>query len=565
METRTERRPVTPSDAQPGQGQLAGASVNVGLGAKGWRFWTIFAALAITSLLAAVESTVTSTAMPAIARALDSGELYVWFANAYTLTSTAFLPFFGQIADIFGRRWLTITIVAVFALGSGVSGGAYSTGMLIAGRAVQGVGGGGIILMIEMIICDLVPLRERGAAMGIIFAVFALGSSMGPFIGGIITQRVTWRWVFWINLPIAAVALVLLITFLHVKHDRESSVISRLRRLDYTGNALLVASVTAVLLALTYGGTRYSWSSWHVLLLLVLGFLGLGLFIAYESSRWCAEPMTPPHLFRNRTSAAAFCLTFVHSFYSFWVLYFLPVYFQGVQMADPTRSGVLLLPTVIILVPAGLVSGMLLSKFGKYRVIHLAGFALMTLGLGLFILLDNESRLSLYIGLQFFGGVGSGLVLSTLLPATQAALSEKDTASSTAAWAFIRSLGTVWGVSVPAAIFNSRADSLSWSIDDVSTRDMLRNGQAYSHASADWLSGLPNTTLSQVTNVFSEILRTVWIVLTAIAAVSVLIVFVEKEIKMREELDTEYGISVPENTATTTIEPRNDKEESKAD
>lgn len=340
--------------------------------------------------------------------------------------------------------------------------------------------------------------------------------------------------------------------------------LSRLRCLDYTGNALLIASVTAILLALTYGGTRYSWSSWHVLLPLVLGFVGLGLFIAYESSRWCAEPMTPPHLFQNRTSAAAFYLTFVHSLYSFWVLYFLPIYFQGVQMAGPTRSGVLL-PTVIILVPAGLVSGVLLSKFGRYRVIHLAGFALMTLGSGLFILLDNESRLGLYIGLQFFGGVGSGLVLSTLLPATQAVLSEKDTASSTAAWAFIRSLGTVWGVSVPAAIFNSRADNLSWSIDDVSTRDMLGNGQAYSHASADWLSGLSNTTQSQVTNVFSESLRTVLIVLTAIAGVSVFIVFVEKEIKMREELDTEYGISVPEKTATTAIEPRDEKEESKAD
>ncbi|KAI4862252.1 MFS general substrate transporter [Hypoxylon rubiginosum] len=443
------------SDAENGIQATATASNG------GWRFWAIFLALAITSLLAAVESTVTSTAMPLIAAALDAGELYVWFVNAYTLSSTALLPLYGQIADIFGRRWLTITTVAIFALGSGISGGASSAGMLIAGRAIQGAGGGGVILMIEMIICDLIPLRERGKFMGIIFAVFAIGSSLGPFIGGAIAQDATWRWVFWINLPIAAVALALLIAFLHVNHNSELSTTDRLRRIDYTGNVILLASVTAILIALTYGGTCYPWSSWRVLLPLILGFAGLGVFVAYESSRWCVEPMTPPHLFKNRTSAAAFYLTFVHSLYSFWVLYFLPVYFQAVQLQGPSRSGVLLLPTVVVIVPGAMISGVILSKFGRYRPLHFAAFALMALGTGLFIILDQFSSVALYVCLQLIGGLGSGLALSTLLPATQAALSEKDTASSSATWAFVRTFGTVWGVSVPAAIFNSRCDTLS--------------------------------------------------------------------------------------------------------
>ncbi|KAI1475577.1 MFS general substrate transporter [Daldinia eschscholtzii] len=518
---------------------------------RGWRFWAIFLALSITSLLAAVESTVTSTAMPVIARALDAGELYVWFVNAYTLASTALLPLYGQIADIFGRRWLTIATVAIFALGSGISGGATSAGMLIAGRAVQGAGGGGIILMIEMIVCDLVPLRDRGSFMGVIFAVFAIGTSLGPFIGGAIAANTTWRWVFWINLPIAAVALFLLVAFLHVNYDREPSIADRLHRIDFTGNAILIASVTSILIALAYGGTLYPWSSWRVILPLVLGFGGLGLFIAFESSRWCSDPMTPLHLFQNRTSAAAFYLTFIHSLYSFWVLYFLPVYFQGVQLQDPTRSGALLLPTVVTIVPGGLISGIVLTKFGRYRPLHFVAYALMTLGTGLFILLGPSSSLPLYICIQFIGGLGSGFALSTLLPATQAALSENDTASSSATWAFIRSFGVVWGVSVPAAIFNSRCDELSVNIDDPTVRSQIANGQAYSHVTSEWALSLTGDTREQVIAVFNDSLKLIWIVATAIAGISFFLVFVEKEIKLRDNLETEYGIKAREKDAET--------------
>ncbi|KAJ2970576.1 hypothetical protein NUW58_g9650 [Xylaria curta] len=483
--------------------------------------------------------------MPAIAEALSAGELYVWFVNAYTLSSAALLPLYGQVADIFGRRWLTIAVVAIFAIGSGVSGGANSPGMLIAGRAVQGGGGGGIILMIEMIICDLVPLRERAKFMGIIFAVFALGSSLGPFIGGAIAQNVSWRWVFWINLPIAGASLVLLIAFLHVNYNRQLSVTNRLRRIDYTGNVIMLASVTSILIALTYGGTRYPWSSWRVLLPLLLGFAGLGAFVTFECSRWCTNPMTPLHLFRNRTSAAAFFLTFIHSLFSFWVLYFLPVYFQAAKLYDPIRSGVLLLPTVVIIVPGGLISGALLSKFGKYRPIHMAAFFLMALGAGLLVLLDQDSVLGLYVGLQFIGGLGSGLALSTLLPAVQAALDEKDTASSSATWAFIRTFGTVWGVSIPAAIFNSRCDSLASQITDLAVQNQIAHGQCYSHATSAWVQSLELPIRNSVIGVFSDSLRIVWAVATAIVGTSFFVVFLEKEIKLRDSLETEYGMEIP--------------------
>ncbi|POR37782.1 Putative major facilitator superfamily protein [Tolypocladium paradoxum] len=315
-------------------------------------------ALAITSLLAAVESTVTSTALPVISDVLDMGELHMWFVNAYFVMSTAFLPLFGQAADVFGRRWLTIGIVA-----SDTSGGATSTALLIAGRAIRGVGDGGINLMIEMIVCDLVPLRDRGRFMGVMFAFFAVGTSLGLFIGGAI--------VFSINLPISGVSLILFAAFLHVNYQRGPSTAKRHRRIDYTGIAILTSSTTAILIALTYGGTRYPWSAWQVLLPLMLGFAGLG------------------------------------GFYLF-IIYFIPVFFQAVPVEGPTTSGVLLPPTVVTIVPGALISGLILSKFARYRSLH---FAMMTVGIGLFILLKQDSGLALYVVFQIIGVFKDSLYL----------------------------------------------------------------------------------------------------------------------------------------------------------
>ena len=414
--------------------------------------------------------------------------------------------------------------------------------MLIAGRAVQGIGGGGINLMIDLITCDLVPLRERGNFMAIIFAIFAVGTSLGPFVGGVLVQHTSWRWVFYINFPIGGVALALLVGFLHVKHDTTITFKQKIKKIDFTSNLLLVTSVTSVLIALTYGGTRFSWSSWRVILPLVLGLAGIIGFGFFEASKFVKEPTLPPHLLRNRTTATALFLTFIHALFSFWIIYLLPVYFQGVLLKSTTRSGVLLLPTVITIVPGGLVSGTILSKFGRYKPIHIAGFSLMTLGIGLFILLNQYSGVAVYVVVQIIAGIGSGLVLTTLLPAVQAPLSEKDTGLSTGAWAFVRSFGTIWGVAIPAAIFNSRSDALSSRVSDLAARKAVSHGQAYSHASREFLNGLDAETKDQIVGVFSDSLRLVWIVAVAFAAVALLAVFIEKEIELRQDLETEFGM-----------------------
>ena len=291
-------------------------------------------------------------------------------------------------------------------VGSETSGGASNMTMLITGRTIQGIGGGGVTMLVDLIVCDLVPLRERGTAMGIIFGAVNIGTALGPFLGGVIAESSTWRWVFYLNLPIGAVATTLLLAFLHAKYERESNLMTKFTKVDLTGNDIFIATTTAMLIALTNGGTRYSWSSWHIILPLTAGFAGLWLFYIFEVSKLCVEPSLPRQLFANRNSATAFALTFVHTLLMYWEMFFLPVYFQAILGSTPARSGVQLLPTVIVLMIFGAIGGGAMQKFGRYRPFHHAGFALMTIGFGTFTLLDDHPSAAVWVMFQIVFAAG---------------------------------------------------------------------------------------------------------------------------------------------------------------
>ena len=262
----------------------------------------------------------------------------MWTINAYTLTLTAVQPLYGQAADIFGRKVVMIVAICLFILGSGICGGAKNTAMLVGGRAVQGLGGGGLSILPAMVVCDLVLLRERQKYTGLIYGAFAIGTVIGPVVGGTLVEGVGWRWIFWLNLPVAAVALGLVVMFLQVNHDRKGTTWRQLAGIDYIGNAILMAAVTSVLMALSGAGTTNLWNSWRTLVPLLLGSLGLPLYVAFESSPWCQQPTTPFRLFVNRTSVIAFMLTFLHGVILYWATYFMPIYFQAVLQTSPQRS-----------------------------------------------------------------------------------------------------------------------------------------------------------------------------------------------------------------------------------
>ncbi|GLA78050.1 hypothetical protein AtubIFM55763_010535 [Aspergillus tubingensis] len=488
--------------------------------------------------------------MPTIVHDLDSSSAYVWIANAYFLTSTAFQPLYGQSANIFGRRSLIILSVVLFAIGSAVSGSARSTNVLIVGRTIQGVGGGGINVLVDIIVSDLVPLRERPN-------VFAVALSLGPVIGGIMTQRVTWRWIFYINLPISGAALVLLMLFLRTEYKKDS-IRDMLKRVDFAGNTLLVASVLAVLLALTWGGTEHPCSSWRTILPLVLGSLGLVGFMVFQASgKGAEEPTMPIRLFANRTSLATFGLTFLHAILTYWMTYFLPVYFQAVLEASPTASGVDFLPSAVAAIPFAILAGAGLSISGRYRPFQFIGVILLTISFGLLTRLNAMTSTGYWVRVQILAAAGSGVLLTTTLPALQAPLPEADVAIATATWAFLRSFGGVWGVAIPSAVFNSRVNALVDRVKSSVPREELRNGGAYALASKTFMQSMDSTpgVKAQVLGVYIDSLRLVWQVGIAFGLLAFVVAFVVKEVPMREQLETKFGLTDGDDNGHSSVAP----------
>lgn len=379
--------------------------------------------------------------------------------------------------------------------------------------------------------------------MAVIFGAISVGTGLGPFLGGVIVQTTSWRWVFLLNLPVGVIALILLVFFLRIKTPKSVGTWrEKLTRLDLGGNLIFIISTSLILVALAYAGSLWSWKSYNAIATLLFGFSGIVVFIFYEESNYCPHPTIPLRLFRNRTSAAAFAITFIHSLLTLLVIYFLPVYFQGVLISTPTRSGVQMLPTVIVLVPFSAISGFLLSKFGRYKPFHIAGFTIITIGLGCFILLDRNTSMGAWVMVQFTVAVGSGFSLSTLLPAVQAKLSDKDTAAATATWAFVRQFGVVWGVSVPAAIFNSRVETLLPRISSIVVREALDNGAAYDHGTKAYINQFQNPLRSEIISVYEDSLQLVWVFAAVLAGLGFLLVFLEEEVDLRTENSTDFGL-----------------------
>ena len=266
-------------------------------------------------------------------------------------------------------------------------------------------------VLLEIIVCDILPLRERGKFLAPIFGIISLGTALGPFFGGPIVQYTSWRWVFYLNLPIGGVTLVLLFLFLNVHYDKKTDLMARLTRIDWIGNIIFVLTMVSILIALSWAGYKYPWSSFRTLVPLILGLLELVAFLIYEASPWCVEPTMPLHLFTNRTSTTAYALTFLHSIATISAIYFIPIYFQGVRGASPARSGVDLLLTIFFLVPAAITAGGLLSTLSRYRPLHHAGFAIMVIGFGLFSLLDASSSTAVWVIFQAIQACGVGIVL----------------------------------------------------------------------------------------------------------------------------------------------------------
>ncbi len=432
---RTTSPPCPPGPGPGGPGR--GGSVLVSL-----------CALLLGMLLGALDQTIVATALPTIVSDLGGMDHISWVVTAYLLAATAATPLWGKLGDQYGRKRLFQTAIVIFLAGSALCGMARNMPELIGFRALQGLGGGGLIVLSMAIIGDIVTPRERGRYQGLFGAVFGTTSVLGPLLGGLFTEHLSWRWVFYVNLPIGIVALAAIAVALHVPVSTTRHVI------DYLGSLLIAAVAACLILVATLGGTTWGWSSPQTVGLAVLGVVLAAAFVAVE--RRAAEPVLPLKLFRVRTFTLSAVISFVVGFAMFGAMTYLPTFLQVVQGVSPTMSGVHMLPMVVGTLLASTTAGQIVSRTGRWKVFPVVGAGVTALGLLLLHELDENSSDAELNAFFFVFGAGLGLVLQVLVLIVQNAVPYEDLGVATSGVTFFRSIGAAFGVAVFGALFAGR-------------------------------------------------------------------------------------------------------------
>jgi EmrB/QacA subfamily drug resistance transporter len=409
------------------------------------RVLVIIGALMLGMLLAALDQTIVSTALPTIVGDLGGGAHIAWVVTAYLLAATVSTPLWGKLGDQYGRKFFFQASIVIFLIGSAFSGLSHSMIELIAFRSAQGLGAGGLMVGAQAIIGDIVSPRDRGRYVGLFGAVFGLASIVGPLLGGFFVDYLSWRWIFYINLPIGAVALVVVASRVPGHLGRVHHVI------DYLGAAVLAAAAASLVLFTSLGGTSYPWGSTPIVTLAVLGVVLVGVFVIVE--RRATEPVLPLHLFKMRTFWVTSVVGFIVGFAMFGAIVYLPAFFQVVRGISPTLSGVRLLPLMAGLLVVSIGSGQIISKTGKYRFWPIAGSAVMTIGV--FLLSRMEVHTSAYLEALYMVllGMGLGGVMQVLVIIVQNAVPHSDLGVATSAATFFRSIGGSFGTAIFGAIF----------------------------------------------------------------------------------------------------------------
>lgn len=410
----------------------------------------VFVGLMSGMFLAALDQSIVGTALPTIVGELGGLQHYSWVATSYMLTSTASAPLYGKLSDLYGRRGVFQAAIVIFLVGSVLGGVAQDMTQLIVFRAVQGLGAGGIMVLAMAIVGDIVSPRERGRYQGYVGTVFAASSIVGPLFGGFFVDHLTWRWIFYINLPVGAVALVITTSALRLPFKRQEHAI------DYLGSALLVAAVSTFLLVTVWGGREHAWGSATILGLLAGSTALLVLFILRERS--AAEPVLPLRLFRSPIFSISVAGLFIVGLSMFGAVIFLPLFLQLVTGASATKSGLLMLPMMGGLMTASVVSGQIITRVGRYKIFPVAGAGIVSVGIALLSTLEADTSRVTSGVFMAITGAGIGLIMPVLMLVLQNAVDHRDLGTATSAGNFFRSMGGAVGVAVYGAILTNRMD-----------------------------------------------------------------------------------------------------------
>ena len=519
----------------------------------------IVGSLCMALFLAALDVTIITTALPTIATHFEANAAgYTWIGSAYLLAAAASAPVWGKISDIFGRKNIILLANAVFMAGSLIAALSTSVGMLIAARVIQGIGGGGLVILVYVCIGDLFSMRERPKYFGIMGMIWAIASGVGPVIGGVFTEKVSWRWCFYINLPLDGLSLLLLFFFLKLSNPR-TPLVEGLKSIDWVGVLLIVSGVFMFLYGLGSGGVTSPWDSAFTLCLIIFGVVTIGLFFINEW-KFAKYPIIPLRLFREPSNLACLGSCFIHGFVFISGSYFMPLYFQVVLSASPILSGVYLFPMVLVFSAVSAITGIFIKNTGKFREPIWFGMAFMTLGYGLFINLPDHKYWPKIIIYQMIVGVGVGPNFQAPLVALQSHLKGHDIAVGTATFGSVRNLATSISIVLGGVVFQNelakRKRQLAAAVGSGLAEQMASSSFG---TGASQLARLPPDQKAVVNSVYTSSLQKMWIFYTAFAAVGIVIsLFIKKKELSSEKMDVKTGLAEQERVRV--LEKQEDKD-----
>ncbi|KAH9954618.1 major facilitator superfamily domain-containing protein [Lactifluus volemus] len=502
---------------------------------KDWKFWCIIFSLTLNNLLTALEFSSIGTVLPTIVHELK-GEQFVWVGSAYAFGSTALVPLCGGLTQIIGRRPIVLSALFLFALGSAICATASSMNILIAGRSIQGLGAGAITSTSQIILSDLVTLSERGTFSGITSLAWAIGGGVGPLIGGSLAQRGQWRWIFYLNLPICALTASLVLLFLRLKTP-PATLREKLSKIDFIGNVLIIASMAAFVIGLTWGGVRYPWSSVHILMPLIFGFVGLSLFFIYEFY-FCKPPVVPILLRLDWTGTSGYLQIFMMAAVAANLNWY-PVFFEACKETSPTKAGIDVLGLSYSSGLFAVVAGIVVKKSGNYVIPTYVGWVLAVVGAGLLTTLHADSSMAKSIGFQIVIGSGGGAIHVTSMYPILASIPVTQTAPAMTLFVFLRSLGNMWGVTVGGAILQNE---LKMNLP-ASFIAQLPQGVEIAFSSIPNIPSLSSSLKDEVRNTFGEALNVNWKTLLGISIVGFLFSLGMRKRELHTEIDKDWGRS----------------------
>jgi EmrB/QacA subfamily drug resistance transporter len=481
----------------------------------------VLGALFLALLLAALDQTIVSTALPTIVGELGGLTHLSWVVTAYLLTSTVAGPFYGKLGDIYGRKIILQSAIVIFLVGSALCGLAQNMIGLIAFRALQGIGGGGLIVTIIAVIGDLIPPRERGRYQGLFGAAFGLATILGPLLGGFFVDQLTWRWIFYINLPTGLLALFVIAVALPPPSTR------RRHEIDYRGGALLTIALTATIVFTSLGGISFAWTSPVTLSLIAVSVISAAFFVAVE--RNAREPLLPMTLFRNRNFVVASSVGLILGLALFGSVTFLPIYLQVAKGVSPSASGLMLMPMMFGMLITSILSGRIISRWGRYKLFPVTGTAIMTFGLFMLSRLSLDSHQWQTSLDALWLGLGMGMVMQVLILAVQNSIEYEYLGVATSGTMLFRSVGGALGVALFGAIF---AGGLRARLGPEGL-DFLTNAVPAA------VRGLPPVMQQEYIDAVMAALRPVFVAATCIAALGFVLTIFLQEIELRDTAPAE--------------------------